>query len=83
MIHPKVKTATATASVVSLLLALVTWLRDDPTTLAPLPKWLQGLVVLILPPLVTFLGGYLQPAEPPTPTEPPAPDVTGPGGVVL
>jgi hypothetical protein len=65
-VHPKVRAASLAALAVSLTLAILTWLQSTPDLL-PGPPWVQGLAVLILPPLATFLAGYAQPPGPPPP----------------
>lgn len=60
-IHPKVAAATAGAFLPSLALAIITWAQDNPQILGGLPQWLQGLLILIIPTLATFVAGYVKP----------------------
>ena len=61
-ISPKVMATTAVSSLVSVLLEVFTFVSDNPGVI-PGPKWLQGLIVALLP-LVNFLAGYRAPAAP-------------------
>lgn len=60
-IHPKVQAATAASATIGVILAVFTWVRDNPNVI-PGPAWFQGLVMLVVPPLLTFLAGYAAPA---------------------
>lgn len=56
-ISPKVIASTVVTGLISAVLAVLTWVRDNPNVI-PGPQWLQGLLVLVLPPLLSFLAGY-------------------------
>lgn len=60
-IERKVKTSTWTALAASLALAVINAVQEQPGVLEPLPPWTQFLVIAVLPPLATFLGGYAAP----------------------
>lgn len=58
-VEAKVKAATAATSAVGLVLAVLTWVQDHPESLPMLPRWAQGVILLVVPPLVTFASGWL------------------------
>jgi hypothetical protein len=68
-VHPKVRAATVASLAVSIVGATLVWIQDNPGLLGDLPRFWQGLVFLVVPPLLTFLAGYQQPAydSPPPP----------------
>ncbi|MBP8532346.1 holin [Streptomyces sp. MK37H] len=57
-IEAKVKAATASTFVIALVLAVLNDLNGDAELLAPLPAWLQAIVIAAGPPVVTFLSGW-------------------------
>lgn len=61
-ISPKVIASTAATLALSLLVAILTAVVNDPATLATalnaVPDWLRFILVAALPTLVTFLAGY-------------------------
>ncbi|MER7874820.1 holin [Streptomyces solisilvae] len=57
-IEAKVKAATTATLLVSLVLAVLNDLRDDASLLAPLPGWLQAIVIALVPPAITFFSGW-------------------------
>lgn len=57
-LEAKVKAAAIATLLVSLVLAVLNDLRDDASLLAPLPGWLQAVVIALVPPAVTFLSGW-------------------------
>ncbi|MFF5589740.1 holin [Streptomyces hygroscopicus] len=57
-VEAKVKAATTATLLVSLVLAVLNDVRDDASLLAPLPGWLQAIVIALVPPAVTFLSGW-------------------------
>ncbi|MEU9789119.1 holin [Streptomyces sparsogenes] len=54
----KVKASTVGTFLVSLVLAVLNDLNGDAELLAPLPGWLQALVIALVPTGVTFLSGW-------------------------
>lgn len=61
-IHPKVRAATVASLAVSIVGATLVWVDDHPDLIGNLPSFWQGLLVLLIPPAVTFLAGYQMPA---------------------
>lgn len=57
-VEAKVKAATATAFVVSLLLAVLNAVSADSALLDPLPAWLQAILVALVPTAATYLAGW-------------------------
>ncbi|MFD8279710.1 holin [Streptomyces solisilvae] len=57
-IEAKVKAATTATLLVSLVLAVLNDVRDDASLLAPLPGWLQAIVIALVPPAITFFSGW-------------------------
>lgn len=65
-VEKKVKAATSAATFVGLVIAVLNWAIGDSSLLGTLPGWAQALIVLVVPPLITFLSGY-QAAHTPRP----------------
>jgi hypothetical protein len=66
-IHPKVIAATLGALVPSLALAILTWAQSNPDVLTDhVPKVWAGLLVLLIPTLITFVAGYAKVGPQPT-----------------
>ena len=61
---PKVWAATLATLAVSLIVAVLTAVVNDPATLQSIleavPAWLRFIIVAALPTLVTFLAGYVK-----------------------
>lgn len=57
-VESKVKAATTGTLLVSLVLAVLNAVAADEQLLAPLPAWLQAVVIAIAPPAVTFFSGW-------------------------
>ncbi|NUH35253.1 holin [Streptomyces samsunensis] len=57
-VEAKVKAATTATLLVSLVLAVLNDVRDDASLLAPLPGWLQAIVIALVPPAITFFSGW-------------------------
>lgn len=57
-ISPKVWASTVLTLVASLVLALVTAVMADPSSLEQFPAWARFVLVATLPTLAAFLGGY-------------------------
>ncbi|GGX40763.1 holin [Streptomyces noursei] len=60
-IEAKVRSATAASFVVSLLIAVLNAVAGDSRLLAPLPSWLQAVVIALIPAALTFLAGWQAP----------------------
>lgn len=77
-VEKKVTAATLTAGGVGVILAILTWVQDNPGLLSGLPNWLEGLLYVILTPVMVYVAGYSAPHTPrasaPHDTRPP----TGP-----
>lgn len=58
-VETKVRASTAATAVLGMVMAAVTWAQDHPESLPALPRWAQGLILLVAPPLVTAVSGYL------------------------
>lgn len=54
----KVKAATAAAFFVGAFVAFLNWAVGDSQLMSTLPAWSQVLIMLAVPPLVTFLSGW-------------------------
>jgi hypothetical protein len=57
-VEAKVKSATAATFIVSLIIAVLNAVAADDTLLNPLPKWLQAIVIAVVPTAVTFLSAW-------------------------
>lgn len=57
-IESKVKAATTATLSASLVLAVLNDLNGDAKLLAPLPGWLQAVIIAVLPTAITFLSGW-------------------------
>lgn len=57
-VETKVKAATASTFVISLVLAVLNDLNGDAQLLAPLPDWLQVIVIAVVPAGITYLTGW-------------------------
>lgn len=56
-ISPKVIASTLVTALVGLVIAILNAVQDNPD-LIPGPTWLQGVLVTIIPTVLTFLAGY-------------------------
>jgi hypothetical protein len=63
-VERKVTAATVAAGVAGIVLALLTWLQDNPALITALPDTYEGIVWLIVPTLVTFVAGWSAPHTP-------------------
>jgi hypothetical protein len=57
-VEKKVKAATSATFVVSLVIAVLNAVVADDSLLQPLPKWLQPIVIAVVPAAVTFLTSW-------------------------
>lgn len=62
-IHPKVKAATAASLAVSVLMAVLVGVQSQPELLGGAPRWLQAVLVAVIPPALVFLAGYQTPGD--------------------
>lgn len=76
-IEAKVVAATATTAAAGIGVAVLNDVEADHSLLGGTPSWLQALILVVVPPLATFLAGYQAkhtarptdaPATPSTPT---------------
>lgn len=82
-VEAKVTAATAGSLAVAIAVAVLNGLADGPGLLGSLPMWAQTMILLLVPPLHTWLAGYSAPhtERPDLPTVPPAsPFWRAPGG---
>lgn len=57
-VETKVKASTAVTLIVGLVVAVLNDVEADASLLGPLPAWLQGLVLALVPGALVFLAGY-------------------------
>ncbi|HET6635229.1 MAG TPA: holin [Streptomyces sp.] len=57
-IEAKVKTATWAATLVGIAVTVLNALPGNSQLMGPLPAWLQAVITVVVPPLVTFLAGW-------------------------
>lgn len=62
MVEVKVTAATIGSLVVSCVVAVLNSVSNDSSILSVLPGWLQFLILLVIPPILTFLSGYQMPS---------------------
>jgi len=58
----KVSAATLGATAASIGLALLNALAADSSLLGGLPAWLQFVLVLAIPPVITYVSGFVTPS---------------------
>lgn len=58
VIETKVKASTAGTFLVSAAIAVLNQTAGDDSLMGSLPAWAQTLVLLVVPPAVTFLSGW-------------------------
>jgi hypothetical protein len=63
MIEAKVNGSTVGTLVASCALAILNGVAADSSMLGGLPSLLQFIILTILPPLITFVGGYITPSR--------------------
>ena len=63
MVEIKVTSATVGSLVASMCLAILNGVVADNSVLGATPAWLQWLIIIIAPTLITFLSGYLLPSS--------------------
>lgn len=57
-ISPKAIAATVVSAVVGIVVAALNAVQADPSLLGPLPVWVQGAILAVVPTLITFLAAY-------------------------
>jgi predicted MFS family arabinose efflux permease len=57
-VEKKVKAATSAAMFVGLAVALLNWGVGDSELMGTLPSWVQALMSIAVPPLITFLTAW-------------------------
>lgn len=72
-VETKVKAATGVAAVLAVIVTVLNAAAADSSLLGSLPAWLQGVVLLLAPPLATFYAGWKA-------RHTPRPDAPEPGG---
>lgn len=63
-VERKVTAATVGSVVAGIVLALLTWLNDNPGLIESIPDQYEGFVWLIVPSLIVFLSGWSAPHTP-------------------
>ncbi len=63
LVEVKVVAATLVALLASIAVAVLNGVVADSTLLGGLPPIWQTLILLVVPPLLTFLGGYSTPSN--------------------
>jgi hypothetical protein len=63
-VEAKVAAATAVSLLAGAVVALLNGLADTPALLAGLPLWASGLLVALVPALLTLAAGYAAPHTP-------------------
>lgn len=63
MVEVKVTSATVGSLVASIGLAILNATVADSSVLGGLPGWLQWIIIVIAPTLITYLSGYAQPSS--------------------
>ncbi|GHJ42258.1 holin [Streptomyces sp. TS71-3] len=57
-VEKKVTAATAASLVVGVVVAVLNAVVADASLLGSLPEWLQSVIIALVPPILTFLGGW-------------------------
>jgi hypothetical protein len=55
---PKMLAATATTTLVGIVVALLNALQADPSLFGDTPTWLQSLLLIVIPPLLAGFASY-------------------------
>ena len=58
IVEAKVWAATLATTAASVAVAVLNAVQDNPALLGVFPVWAQSLILVIVPPLLTFLAGY-------------------------
>jgi hypothetical protein len=57
-VSPKAIVSTVIAALVGVLVAALNAVQADPSLLGPLPTWVQGVILAVVPAAITFLSAY-------------------------
>lgn len=68
-IEAKVKASALAATAVGVVVALLNDVENDHSLLGPVPAPLQSVILVLLPPLVSFLAGWAAKHTPRTATD--------------
>lgn len=79
-IEVKVQAATGVAAVLAVIVTVLNAVAESPL-LGSLPGWLQGVILLLGPPLAVFYAGWKARHTPQAPAPPPPP-TTGTDGLL-
>jgi hypothetical protein len=60
-LSPKAIASTVVAALVGVLVTVLNAVSENPDLLGGLPVWLQSLILVLVPPLVTWLAAYQAP----------------------
>ena len=60
-VSPKMIAATAAATVIGVVVALLNSLQENPTLLGTMPTWLQALVLIVIPPVLAGITAFQAP----------------------
>lgn len=63
VVENKVKASTLVTLLASIGVAVLNGVQDQPSLLAPLPPLAQTAILLLVPPLLAFLAGYVTPSN--------------------
>lgn len=69
-VETKVTAATLATGLAGVVLALLTWLQDNPGLISALPDTYEGMLWLLVPVLITFISGWLAPHTPRSVSDP-------------
>ncbi len=77
-IEAKVLASAGAAAVIGVVIAVLNAVQNDPSLLGSLPTWLQSVILVAIPTVLTFLAGYSTPHTPrPDLGQGPVPPVAG------
>ena len=62
-VEAKVTGSTITTLIAGIVLAILNGVAADSSMLGGLPPWLQFVILVSLPPVIAFLGGYVTPSR--------------------
>lgn len=57
-LSPKAIAATAVSVVLGIVIAALNAVQEDPNLLGPLPVWVQGVILAVVPALISLLATY-------------------------
>ncbi len=62
MVEIKVAMSTIGSAAASIVIAILNQVTTNASMLGAIPAWLQFVLIVVIPPLVTWLGGYAMPS---------------------